>query len=156
MHFAAAVASIAALAPLASAAGNAIIKNNCDASVYAWSVGSSVGSVHAIKSGESYSEPLRHDDVSGGISLKITTEADGLYNGSPQTNLAYTLDGERVWYDLSDVFGDAFSGKPLVVKPSVTSCPSICWAEGVSPGGSQTKDCKSSSDVTLTLCADKC
>lgn len=156
MHFAAAIASIAALAPLASAAGNAIIKNNCDASVYAWSVGSSVGSAHTIKSGESYSEPLRHDDVSGGISLKITTEADGLYKGSAQTNFAYTLDGERVWYDLSDVFGDPFSGKSLLVKPSVTSCPSICWAEGVSPGGSQTKDCESSSDVTLNLCADKC
>lgn len=156
MHFAAAIASIAALAPLASAAGNAIISNKCDSPVYAWSVGSSVGSQQTIQPGAQYSEPLRRDSVSGGISLKITTEANGLYNGSPQTNLAYTLDTERVWYDLSDVFGDPFSGKSIVVNPSVSSCPNICWASGVSPGGSQTKDCEAGSDITLTLCADKC
>ncbi|KAJ5182426.1 hypothetical protein N7492_000042 [Penicillium capsulatum] len=156
MHLAAVVASVAALAPLASAAGHAIIKNNCDHTVYAWSVGSSVGPAQTIESGKSYTEQLRHDPVSGGISLKITKEADGLYTGKPQTNFAYTLDSERVWYDLSDVFGDPFSGKSLLVKPSVVSCPNICWAEGVSPGGSQTKDCESSADITLNLCADKC
>jgi len=157
MHFSIAViASVAALVPLASAVGKAVVKNNCKAPVYLWSVGSSVGPRQTIAAGSSYSETLHHDPVSGGIALKITRTANGLYDGSPQTNFAYTLDGSQTWYDLSDVFGDPFSGKGLAVDPSVTSCPDICWSGGVSPGGSQVHDCTSTSDITLTLCATKC
>ncbi|KAJ5114211.1 hypothetical protein N7456_002745 [Penicillium angulare] len=157
MHFSTTlIASMAALLPFANAVGHAIVKNNCAAPVYIWSVGSSVGPKQTIAAGKSYSEVLRHDPVSGGIAIKITRTANGLYDGSPQTNFAYTLDGSQVWYDLSDVFGDPFSGKGLSVDPSVTTCPDICWPKGVSPSGSQTHDCTSTSDVTLTLCATKC
>lgn len=147
------VASVAALAPLASAVGNAKVENKCNFPVYLWSVGSSVGPRQTIKSGHGYSEVLHHDPTSGGIALKITTTENGLYDGSPQTNYAYTLDGNTIWYDLSDVFGDAFSGHELEVVPSVSTCPDICWPKGVSPSGSQTKNCQASSDITLTLCA---
>ncbi|KAJ5104327.1 hypothetical protein NUU61_001674 [Penicillium alfredii] len=156
MHFTTVIASLAALAPLASAVGNAKVQNHCKDPVYLWSVGGTVGSQQTIEPGKEYSEPLRHDDKSGGVSLKITTKENGLYDGSPQTNFAYTLDGSNVWYDLSDVFGDPFSGESLVVNPSKADCPNICWASGVSPGASQTKTCTSDSDVTLTLCSDKC
>ena len=156
MHFTTILASVAALAPMASAVGNAIVVNNCADPVYLWSVGSSVGPLQTIKSGGQYSELLHHDDVSGGISLKITTGPNGLYDGSPQTNFAYTLDGNNIWYDLSDVFGDAFSGDALVVTPSIHTCPNICWANGVSPSGSQTQVCSSSSNITLSLCAAQC
>lgn len=157
MHFTtAAIASVAALAPLASAAGNARVVNRCDAPVYLWSVGGSVGPRQTIKPGATYSEPLHYDPASGGIALKITTTQNGLYDGSPQTNFAYTLDGSQVWYDLSDVFGDPFSGHRLKVVPSLSTCPKICWANGVPPGGSQVKDCQATSDITLTLCAKKC
>ncbi|KAJ5563096.1 hypothetical protein N7535_002459 [Penicillium sp. DV-2018c] len=157
MHFSTAViASVAALAPLASAVGNAIVTNHCDHPVYLWSVGGSVGPKQTIQAGASYTEKLHHDDASGGISLKITTVDDGLYNGSPQTNFAYTLDPGTVWYDLSDVFGDPFSGKTMVVRPSETTCSKICWSQGVNPGGSQTKSCTSNSSINLHLCAAKC
>lgn len=153
----AAIASVAALAPLANAVGHAKVVNRCDFPVYLWSVGGSVGPEHKIAaSGGTYSELLHHDPSSGGIALKLTTTPNGLYDGSPQTNFAYTLDGSTVWYDLSDVFGDAFSGDRLKVVPSVTTCPKICWPGGVSPSGSQVRDCAATSDITLTLCAAKC
>lgn len=153
---AALIASVAALIPMVSAVGHAVVKNNCAAPVYLWSVGSAMGPMQTINPGKSYSEVLHHDDKSGGISLKITKTANGLFDGSPQTNFAYTLDGSQVWYDLSDVFGDPFSGGPLSVHPSVSSCPSICWSSGTSPAGSQVKDCQSTSDITLNLCGPKC
>ncbi|EPS29152.1 hypothetical protein PDE_04101 [Penicillium oxalicum 114-2] len=104
-----------------------------------------------------YTEPLHYDPASGGVALKITTSAGGLFNGSPQTNFAYTLDGQGVWYDLSDVFGDAFAGEALAVVASKEDCPGICWPEGVDPNGaSETKVCEASSDVTLTVCAGSC
>ncbi|KAA8642868.1 hypothetical protein EYZ11_010722 [Aspergillus tanneri] len=156
MHLSNFLVTLAALAPLASATGKAIVKNNCKDPVYLWSVGGSVGPKQTIKPGESYSEVFRRDPASGGISLKITTGENGLYDGSPQMNFAYTLDGNRVWYDLSDVFGDPFAGTTASVKPSDGSCRSICWANGVSPGGSQVKDCQANSDETLTLCANGC
>lgn len=158
MHFSTALfTSVAALAVGANAAvGHAVVKNNCAAPVYLWSVGSAVGPMQTINPGKSYSQVLHHDAKSGGISLKITKTANGLYDGSPQTNFAYTLDGSQTWYDLSDVFGDAFSGKSVSVVPSVSTCPRICWPSGVSPAGSQVKDCTSTADITLNLCGPKC
>lgn len=152
----AAIAIVAALAPLASAVGNAKVINRCGAPVYLWSVGGSVGPRQTIQPGATYSEPLHHDPASGGVALKITRGKNGLFDGSPQTNFAYSLDGNTVWYDLSDVFGDPFSGSRLKVVPSLTTCPKICWDKGVSPGGSQVKNCQATSDVTLTLCAQHC
>lgn len=146
-------------APLVSAVGNAIVHNNCANTVYAWSVDSSVSDRHTIKHGESYSEKLHYDDVTGGVSIKITRGKNGLYDHSPQMNFAYSLDkpgtGSRVWYDLSDVFGDPFKGHAVSVAAD-GNCPGICWANGVNPGGSQVKACGQDSDVELTLCADKC
>ena len=52
-----------------------------------------------------------------------------------QDGNSYTLDGDKVWYDLSDVFGDAFAGKKLVEKSAAPTCPQIVWPNGVSPGG---------------------
>ncbi|KAJ5349375.1 hypothetical protein N7541_007102 [Penicillium brevicompactum] len=157
MHFSTAlIASVATLTPLVSAVGNAIVTNNCNFPVYVWSVGGSVGPKQTLQQGEKYTEALHHDAASGGVSLKITTVDDGLYNGSPQTNFAYTLDPGTVWYDLSDVFGDPFSGKPIVVRPTDSSCPNLCWAQGVNPGGSQTNNCNSDASVNLNLCAPQC
>ena len=147
------IASVAALAPLASAVGNAAVVNHCDFPVYLWSVGGSVGPKVTIAPKGMYKELLHYDPASGGIALKITTGANGLYDGSAQTDFAYTLDGSTVWYDMSDVFGDAFSGHTLNVLPSDPSCNRICWGTGVAPSGSQVKDCQANSDITLNLCA---
>jgi len=67
-------------------------------------------------------------------------------------DFAYNLDGANVWYDLSDVFGDPFSGYTVVEYSTDASCPYIEWDTGVSPGGSQVKECESGSDVVLALC----
>lgn len=150
----AALSALAALTPLAAAVGSAIVENQCADPVYLWSVGSQMSERHKIECGDVYSEDIHRDPVSGGISIKITTTEDGLFNGSPQLNFAYTLtgDGARVFYDLSNVFGNAFEGDALIVEPSKSGCGVIDWPNGVSPGGSQVKDCASSSDVRLTLC----
>lgn len=150
------IASIAALAPLASAAGHAKVINRCNFPVFLWSVGGSVGPRKTVQPGATFSEPIHFDPQSGGVAIKITTTPNGLFDGSPQTNFAYTLDGNIVWYDLSDVFGDAFSGSRLKLLPSVTTCPKICWPNGIPPSGSQVRNCQASSDLTLTLCAAHC
>ena len=149
------LATLAATAPLATAAGSARVINHCPYEVSLWSVGSAVSGPSILAAGTgTYSEPFRRDPVTGGIAIKITTARDGLYTGAPQLNYAYSLDGDRIWYDLSTVFGVAFPGKKLVVASAETSCPAITWTTGSSPGGSQVKTCTSSKDVALILCAE--
>lgn len=152
-----ALSTLATVVPLAAAIGNAVVENQCDDPVYLWSVGSTMGDEQTIDPGESYSEPFRLDDTTGGISLKITRNEGGLFDGSPQLNYAYALADEktRVFYDLSSVFGEAFEGDPLLVKPSDENCGEISWPDGVSPKGSQVNDCGSDGDVTLFLCAEE-
>ncbi|KAF2755089.1 hypothetical protein EJ05DRAFT_503399 [Pseudovirgaria hyperparasitica] len=135
------------------AIGNAKVINNCADNIYLWSVSSTQGAMQTISKGASYSEPFHTDNKTGGIALRITRFTDGLFNGRPQTTLSYSLDGNNIWYDLSDAFGDAFSGSKLEVVASDAACPKITWAQGVSPGGSQTKVCQANSDVALTTCA---
>jgi len=136
-----------------SAVGKAQVVNNCDMDVSVWSVGGSVAGPWRLSAkGGSYAEQFAKDPTTGGKALKITVAEDGLYTGAAQTDFAYSLDGDRIWYDLSDVFGDPFAGKKLVVSSAAT-CPSIVWPAGTSPGGSQTKACGSGEDVVLTLCA---
>ncbi|OIW25566.1 hypothetical protein CONLIGDRAFT_635389 [Coniochaeta ligniaria NRRL 30616] len=141
------------LATSVSAVGKAQVINNCDVDISVWSVGSAVdGPWRLSANGGSYAEQFVKDPTTGGKALKITIPADGLYTGAPQTNFAYSLDNDKIWYDLSDVFGDPFPGQKLVVS-SAASCPSIVWPAGTSPGGSQTKVCGSDQDVTFTLCS---
>lgn len=61
-----------------------------------------------------------------------------------------------MWYDLSSVFGDAFEGEGVVVKPEIEGCGEICWAEGTTPGGSQVKTCEAGGDIGLVVCAESC
>jgi len=144
----------AALTPLATALGSARVVNKCGETVHVWSIGSQIEGPYALsKNGGFYGEEFRKDPVTGGKALKITRSADGLYTGAPQTIFAYNLDGDKIWYDLSDVFGDAFAGKKLVVASAEATCPSIIWPTGVPPAGSQVKVCRADKDVVLTLCA---
>ena len=156
MHFTnIALTTLAALAPLASAVGRATVENHCDNNAYLWSVGSSMSDQNVITPGNVYSEQYRHDPKSGGIALKITRVENGIFDGSPQTIFAYTLSGNRVFYDLSDVFGDAFKDNVVVLTPSDPNCPVIRWDHGVPPSGTSTRDCSANADLTLTLCADE-
>lgn len=145
--------------PLAShPLGHAIVRNHCHFPIYIWSVASNVQPVRTVLPSDEYSELFRENPDTGGIALKISTENDGLYTSAPQMVFAYNLstarDGrrpERVWYDLSDVFGDPFEGYPVNLMPSE---PLISWKDGVPPAGSQVRVVASSTDLVLSLCQD--
>ncbi|PHH76527.1 hypothetical protein CDD82_3951 [Ophiocordyceps australis] len=144
-----------ALAGFSEAVGNARVVNNCPFQVTLWSVGGSISNPHTLPArGGTYSEQFTVDPQSGGRALKITREPDGLFTSKPQTDFAYSLSGALVYYDLSDVYGDAFAGNKLVEGSADRSCPVITWPNGTPPAGSQVKNCNSNSDVTLTLCAN--
>lgn len=106
----------------------------------------------AVASKESYTERYRHDPVSGGITLKVTTIADGIYNGAPELDYAYNLDNHTIWYDISGVSGDPFAGYSVALVPSVGTCRSFIWKDGKSPSGINTAPCSSKADMELTLC----
>lgn len=144
--------SVAALTGLSQAVGNATVVNECSFPVYVWIVGSTISQVNTLDYGQDISGPFYVDPKSGGIAIKITTDPNGLFDGAAQTIFAYTLDGSNVWYDASDVFGDAFSGHPVSLIPSDTSCPSLIWPNGVPPAGSEVKVCESNTNLVFTLC----
>ncbi|KAL2138936.1 hypothetical protein VTI28DRAFT_6023 [Corynascus sepedonium] len=145
------ILALAAAAPLVSAVGKARVVNKGDRTVHLWAVGHEIDGPHALPHGAVYEEEFEKDPITGGRALKITIAADGLFTGAPQTIFAYNLDGTKVFYDLSDVFGDPFAGKKLAVKSAEPTCPSIIWPTGIPPAGSQVKDCTSAKDVTLYI-----
>jgi hypothetical protein len=131
------------------------VHNKCPVAVHLWSVGSTISPpfLLAAKTG-TYAETFRRDPVSGGIAIKIMIPPGTLTTpGAPQTIFAYNLDGHTVWYDLSDVFGNAFAGKRMVLASAETACAVIEWPNGVPPGGGHVRSCSSAKDLTLTLCA---
>jgi len=151
------LATISLLAGSAQAVGRAIVTNQCDSPIYLWSVGGSIGPQVVIGKDASYSETFRRDPVSGGIALKIAPVANGIFQPNiSQTIFSYNLDGSKIWYDMSDVFGDGFYGRTMTVKPKDTTCQSIVWPWGKPPAGSQVKNCQSGTDLELTFCTGKC
>ncbi|CAI7657638.1 unnamed protein product [Penicillium glandicola] len=144
-------------APAERKLGHAVVQNNCKFPIYVWSVASTVQPKRTLLPNDDYSEVFRENVDTGGIAIKITTNRDGLYTSAPQMVFAYNLSstkeqGERqdkVWYDLSDVFGDPFEGYPVNLTPAE---PSISWKDGVPPAGSQVRAVDSSTDLVLVLC----
>jgi hypothetical protein len=92
---------------------------------------------------------MRRDEKSGGIAIKITKTADGLYTGAPQQVWAYNLDGASVWYDLSTVFGEPFAGSRLDVAGDNGGV--IVWPNGTHPGGSQVAMAPSEGNIFLSI-----
>lgn len=151
------LALVSILLPLTHAVGNAVIFNNCtDTTVYVWSVGSSIGKTQTLKTGETFTEEFHYDTTSGGITLKVTTERGGIYQNSPETDYAYTLDTNTttVWYDISDVNGDPFANNTVALIPDRDACQSFVWKDGVSPSGIHTASCSADGDVKLVLCQE--
>ncbi|KAH7113318.1 hypothetical protein B0J11DRAFT_147112 [Dendryphion nanum] len=143
--------------PLALALSRAIVTNQCSEPLYLWSVGGSINPQVIIPADTSYSEVFHRDPASGGIALKITAVEGGLFKPNvSQTIFSYNLDGETVWYDLSDVFGDGFYGRTLSVKPSDSTCQSIVWPWGKPPAGSQVRSCGKETDLELSFCTGRC
>ncbi|KAL2858027.1 hypothetical protein BJY01DRAFT_72636 [Aspergillus pseudoustus] len=137
------------VAPNETALGHAMVFNRCHGPIFLWSVGENISPQNIIQPNQTYAEPFRRDPKTGGIAIKITTVRDGLYTSAPQTVFAYNLVENLVWYDLSDVFGDPFSGKHVSLVPSE---PAISWEDGVPPSGSQVRMLDASTDLILTVC----
>lgn len=131
--------------------GNAIIQNACTYPLYIWTVGAQISPQHTLPPSQQHREPFRHDPRSGGIAVKVTTQPNGLFLGAPQTIFAYNLDrnASRLWYDLSDVFGDPFEGSSVSVQPAD---PEVHWEDGVPPKGSQIRVVDATEDLTVRFC----
>ncbi|KAJ5776534.1 uncharacterized protein N7511_001545 [Penicillium nucicola] len=132
--------------------GHAIVSNNCNVPIYLWSVGTAAQPEKTVLPNDTYSEMFREERSTGGIAIKISTDVDGLYTSAPQMIFAYNLSNVaqgKVWYDLSDVFGDPFEGYPVSLTPAE---PQINWTNGVPPAGSQVRVTDIDTDLVLSLC----
>jgi hypothetical protein len=143
------------------ALGHAIVTNNCADPIYVWSVGGSAGAQTTIKPQHAYTEPYRVDDQTGGVALKITTEANGLYSNAPQLILAYALDlqTQRLYYDLSEKFGSPFRGHDVRLfaqgagdEGQAEAEAVIIWKNGVQPPGMRVLVLDPQRDLNLTVC----
>ncbi|KAJ1714651.1 Bys1 family protein [Aspergillus flavus] len=128
--------------------GHAIVRNNCAFPVYLWSVSSTVSEQQNMTQGALYAETFRRDSQTGGVGIKLTTVPNGLETSAPQTIFAYNLVADRVWYDLSDVFGDPFRGSRVFLDGEVTD---IIWERGVPPAGSRVGNQRAGVDLILTV-----
>lgn len=144
-----AIASVLSFVSAVAAVGNAVVENKSPSTFYLWSVGGQVGARQTVAPGASWSEALHRDATTGGIAIKITKTADGLYTGAPTQIFSYSLDNAQVWYDLSTVFGEPFNGQRLTVTSK--NGPTIDWPRGSHPGGSQVKVTSSNDNVVFTV-----
>ena len=92
---------------------------------------------------------MHRDEKSGGVAIKITKTADGLYSVAPQQIFAYNLEGAQVWYDLSTVFGEPFFGHRVEVESDTGEA--IVWPTGSNPGGSHVRSASSEGNIFLTI-----
>jgi len=149
--------SLSAFIASAQAVGRAIVTNQCGSPIYLWSVGGSIGPKVVLGTDQSYSEAFRRDPVSGGIAIKISSLDDGIFKPNvSQTIFAYNLDGSQIWYDMSSVFGDGFSGSRVTLTPSDSTCQPISWPFGYPPAGSQIKNCQAETNLELSFCTGHC
>jgi hypothetical protein len=154
MHFTyLALTALSLLLTTAQALGRAIITNECDDPIYLWSVGGSISPQHTLLKDTSYSEPFHLDPLSGGIALKLSPVENGIFKpNASQTIFAYNLDGDTVWYDMSDLFGDGFAGRTLKIAPTDESCESVLWGAGKAAAKSGIRNCGAGADLELSIC----
>ena len=126
--------AMAALAiPAVQALGTAAVVNMCNFPAYVWSV-ADVASMMVVLPNQTigYQEPYRNKVDGSGVSIKITpnyTPGGGI-GGPNVTQFEYTLEAAtgQVWYDLSEVNGNAFQGIPVLLQPSDTTCQNVTCA----------------------------
>lgn len=139
------------------AIGRAIVTNQCDAPIYLWSIGATIGKQVTLPRDSIYGEIFHSDPISGGIALRITSVPNGLTTpNASQLIFAYNIDDTSVLYDLSSLFGDGFAGRTLRIQPSDAACKSIEWYNGRTPAGNQAKRCQKEASLELTFCTGHC
>jgi len=157
-----AAAALASLFPAALADGDkgkATIQNKCGYDVYITSIADSADAkTKTVKSGSSFSEDFKENGNGGGISIKISEDKAQ----KSVTQLEYTLSGEKVFYDLSNIDGNPFKDGGVTVTPSDSSCPKVNCEGGLEKckeAYHQPKDdhathgCSASTDINMVLCA---
>ncbi|KAF2449687.1 hypothetical protein P171DRAFT_198417 [Karstenula rhodostoma CBS 690.94] len=128
----------------------AIVTNNCRKDVYIWSVPEKADLPNnlSISPGKRYEEPWRSGtSVSPGISIKVSTEHDGIYTGKSEINLQYDVDASdptKIWIDLATVRGNDFD----------TATLNTCYG-GFKSQNVSTQQCSSTDDVELVLCGSE-
>ncbi|MCJ1432427.1 hypothetical protein MMC27_001783 [Xylographa pallens] len=153
-----ALAAVLAFASVAQAS-SATVKNDCAFPVYLWSVGDSSSDMVTIEPyGTPYSEDYHTRADGGGIAIKMST----IINSEEiVTQLEYTLTGNQLWYDVSNVNGFPFSADGLTLVPSDSSCREVTCPAGegachaaytVYNDDYATAECVSTTDLTMTLC----
>jgi hypothetical protein len=143
-----------------AAAGTARVVNNCGATIYYSSVkGGHAAAVFPLAPGAAYSEPILA--ANNGVSIKVAASASG-----PVTQFEYTLAGQMLHYDTSNIDGNPFAPYGTTLVPSVGNnaayptcvsvvCPpgSYCDAAYNQPNDVRTMVCPGSVDLTFTVCS---
>ncbi|KAI1800507.1 hypothetical protein F4811DRAFT_556731 [Daldinia bambusicola] len=113
MKFSAAVMGAALLASGVSA-GKAIVKNNCQKTVYVQSYpydGSAPGPLTTVKKGESFSEDFRPS----GSTVKIATNKN--LDGPLFFGYSFSGNPDRAYYEFSTEWGNPFADSHNVLTP---------------------------------------
>lgn len=148
--------AVLAVAGLASAATiptrYAQVYNMCKFDVSVFDVRETVGDEYRLKAGQIYTSPYPKEGAPTSA-FKITRGADGLRKGEPQLDFSFAVGEGKVYYDLSETYGDAFKGFKVKVIANDDSCPKITWDNGTPPAGSHAGSCSADVAVVVGLCA---
>lgn len=141
----------------AALAGTANVVNQCESDVYLWSVANSADvTMQTLASGNSsYTEEYRINPDGGGISIKLAK----LDNQDHISQFEYTVSGETIFYDMSNINGYPFIEEGLVLTGSLEVCPSVKCPAGTDcsqaynlPDDVRTLGCPVEADLTVILC----
>ncbi|ORY13032.1 hypothetical protein BCR34DRAFT_277745 [Clohesyomyces aquaticus] len=136
---------------VALAQSKAVISNMCSHPIYVWSVPAVPGAAEnfVLKPNTIYEEPFRHGTtINPGIAIKVTMEADGIYNGKPELNFQYNVDKydeNKLWIGLATVRGSAFDGNTAFWT---------CYGPYKAPNV-PTRLCQTSDNIELVLCGSQ-
>ncbi|KAG5980709.1 hypothetical protein E4U55_003734 [Claviceps digitariae] len=148
------VAAAAAMLGVASAAGNAIVFNNCEQTIWVQSYPvdlSQPGELVAVQPGLSFSEPFRA--VGSTVKIATTRTLDGpLFFG-----YSFSHNPEYAYYELSAQWGNPFADKRVTLGAgdgcNVFNCQPNdpgCYS---APIGKKVFNCPLPVDLTARVCA---
>lgn len=140
-------------------AGSAIVHNQCPYPVYLWSISDVNSQMQTLSAnGGQYSEAYQINPDGGGISMKFSDDT----TCQNITQFEYTVTGDSLWYDLSNIDGYPFAQYGVSVVSSDTSCRGVSCPAGtnlcaaaynVPSDNFATAECGSSSDTVIVLCS---